>query len=72
MRVCTMSIPATFMIPRARLPAVMLAARSSLAAIGMTSRRGIFPLTVVAPNAEHAATVCLKQMPAAGVLAVSR
>jgi hypothetical protein len=72
MRAFITSIPATFTIPRARLPTVTLAARSSLAAIGMTSRHGIFPLTVVAPNAERIVTVCLKQMPGAGVLAVGR
>ena len=72
MRAFVTSIPATFTIPRARPPTVTLAARSSLAAIGMTSRHGIFPLTVVAPNAKRIATVCLKQMPAAGVLAVGR
>ena len=49
-----------------------LAARSSLAAIGTTSRRGIFLLTGVATNVGRAATVFLNQMPAAGVLAASR
>jgi hypothetical protein len=71
MRACITSIPATLTILRARPPTVTLAARSLLAAIGMTSRHGILPLTVVAPNAERAATVCLKQMLAVGVLAVS-
>ena len=66
------SIRAIFTIPRARLPTVTLAARSSLAAIGMTSRHGIFPLTAVAPNAARAVPACLKQMRAAGVLAVNR
>jgi hypothetical protein len=66
------SIPATFMIPQGRLPTVMLAGRSSLAGIGMTSQHGIFPLTVVATNAERAVTVFLNQMRAAGVLAVNR
>jgi hypothetical protein len=49
-----------------------LAARSSLAAIGTTSRRGIFLLTGVATNAARAVPACSKQMPAAGVLAVNR
>ena len=38
----------------------------------MTSRNGIFLLTAVAPNAARAAQACLKQMPAAGALAVNR
>jgi hypothetical protein len=66
------SIPAIFTIPRARLLTVTLAAHSSLVAIGMTSRHGIFPLTGVATNVGRAATVFLNQMPAAGVLAASR
>ena len=72
MRASITSIPATFTIPRARLPTVTLAARCLLAAIGMTSRLGIFPLTAAVLNVARAATVCLKQMPAAGVLAVNR
>ena len=63
---------AIFTIRRARLPTVTLAARSSLAAIGMKSLHGIFLLTVAVPNAAPAVPVCLKQTQAAGVLAVSR
>ena len=66
------STPAIFTIPQARLPTVTLATRSSLAVIGTTSRHGIFPLTVVAPNAARAVPAWLKQMRAAGVLAVNR
>src|SRR4029077_14006050 len=72
MRASITSIPAIFTTPRARLPTVIPVAQSSLAAIGMTSRRGIFPLTGVATNAGRAVTVFLKQRPATGVLAVSR
>ena len=72
MRACITFTPVTFTIPRARLLTVTLAARSLLAAIGMTSRHGIFPLTAAAPNVSRAVPACLKQMLAAGVLAVSR
>ena len=62
---------AIFTIRRVRLPTVTLVARSSLAAIGMKSLHGIFLLTVAVPNAAPAVPVCLKQMQAAGALAVS-